>query len=160
MIKRKEREGKSPMKKAILVSACLLGRPCRYDGASKPCPAVQALAEKYDVIPVCPESMGGLVIPRLPSERRGEGVYSKSGQDVTAEFFRGAALTLEAARKHNVAFAVLKARSPSCGHGEVYDGSFTGTLRPGNGVAAELLLQNGIPVYHEGELDLLPSDGE
>ena len=139
--------------KSILVSACLLGTPCRYDGQSKPCDAVLALRERYSLIPVCPEVMGGLPTPRIPSEICGERVMMKNGTDVTHNYRSGAEQSLDAARKNQCALAILKAKSPSCGKGLVYDGSFCGVLRQGNGICAELLLQNGIDVYTESELE-------
>jgi uncharacterized protein YbbK (DUF523 family) len=148
------------MKQRILVSACLLGRACRYDGRAKPNAAVQSLTEQYEVIPVCPESFGGLTIPRPPSEQRDGGVYSQSGEDVTAAFVRGADMTLRIAREQGATFAVLKARSPSCGKDFIYDGTFSGTLIPGQGIAAARLMENGIAVYTEEELELLPNREE
>lgn len=133
----------------ILVSRCLLGYPCRYDGASKPNPAILALSEKHTLIPVCPECDGGLPTPRVPAERCGERVTNQNGVDVTQEYTLGAKIALETARREGVALAILKARSPSCGHGEIYDGSFSHTLIDGDGVTAELLLSHGIPVYTE-----------
>ena len=143
--------------KALLISRCLLGDPCRYDGKSKPLSAetLQTLRERYKLIPVCPEVLGGLPTPRTPSERQGDRVVMKTGADVTEEYRRGAEATLQTAQENQVCAAVLKERSPSCGKGEIYDGSFTGTLKEGNGVTAELLLENGIPVYGESEIETL-----
>ena len=135
----------------LLVSACLLGCPCRYDGASKPCPAVLALAERHELVPVCPEQLGGLPTPRPPAERQGDRVVTQSG-DVTEQYRRGAAETVRLAKLLQCDGAVLKEKSPSCGHGAVYDGTFTRTLVPGDGVTAEALLSAGIPVYGESEL--------
>lgn len=139
----------------ILVSACLLGEPLRYDGAAKPCEAVLALKERYQCIPVCPEQLGGLPTPRVPSERRGKRVVTKSGKDVTAEYERGAKETLKIAQKEGCRIAVLKERSPSCGCGEIYDGTFSGARKGGNGVTAELLLKNGIKVFGESGAEVL-----
>jgi len=141
----------------LLISRCLLGDPCRYDGASKPLPAetLQALRARYTLVPVCPEVLGGLDTPRTPSERQGERVVSAAGEDVTAQYRRGAAIALETAQREAVAAALLKERSPSCGKGQIYDGSFSRTLSPGNGVTAELLLENGFAVYGESEIDTL-----
>ena len=136
-------------KKKILVSACLLGTPCRYDGASKPCEAVIALSEKYELIPVCPEVFGGLPTPRVPSEIVGERVLMRDGRDVTENYRRGAECALDIARENLCECAVLKARSPSCGKGEVYDGSFSGTLTMGDGITAKLLSDAGITVFSE-----------
>ena len=143
--------------KRLLISRCLLGAPCRYDGKSKPLAAetLQALRARYDLIPVCPEVLGGLPTPRTPSERQGSRVVMKTGADVTAEYRRGAEAALQAARENHVCAAVLKERSPSCGKGEIYDGTFTGTLKEGNGVTAEMLINAGFAVYGESEIDTL-----
>ncbi len=140
----------------ILVSACLLGTPCRYDGASKPCPHVQVLAARYELVPVCPECMGGLSTPRPPSERVGDRVVNVLGEDVTEAYRKGAAEVVAIAEAEAPCFALLKARSPACGRGEIYDGTFTKKLCQGNGVAAEMLLHAGVDVYTEEETDALP----
>ena len=139
----------------ILISACLLGEKCRYDGKSKPVDRVLALASKYVLIPVCPEVMGGLPTPRKPSEIQGDRVIMVDGTDVTAQYRCGAELCLALARENGCKLAVLKARSPSCGKGAVYDGTYTGTLTVGNGVSAQLLMDNGITVYDETEINKL-----
>lgn len=140
----------------ILISACLLGCACRYDGKSKPHPLAQELARRGLAVPVCPEQLGGLPTPRTPSERQGQRVAMQNGRDVTAEYRRGAAEALAIARLYGCQMAVLKERSPSCGHGEIYDGTFTGTLTTGDGVTAALLRENGIAVYGESDIaDLL-----
>lgn len=140
----------------ILISACLLGCACRYDGKSKPHPLAQELARRGLAVPVCPEQLGGLPTPRTPSERQGQRVTMQNGHDVTAEYRRGAEEALAIARLYGCQMAVLKERSPSCGHGEIYDGTFTGTLTTGDGVTAALLRENGITVYGESDLaDLL-----
>ena len=139
----------------ILVSACLLGCPCRYDGTAKADPRVLALMERHTLIPVCPEQLGGLPTPRLPSERREGGVFDRGGKDVTAQYRQGAEEVLRLARLYGCTHAVLKERSPSCGSGQIYDGSFSHVLVPGSGVAAELLAQNGITVLGESQADLL-----
>ena len=146
----------------ILVSACLLGCACRYDGESKPHPLAKQLAAQGLAVPVCPEQLGGLPTPREPSEQRDGRVVSAAGADVTAQYRRGAEETLRLARLYGCAAAVLKERSPSCGSGQIYDGSFTGTLTTGWGTAAALLRDNGIRVVGESGLaDLLPQlDGE
>ena len=140
-------------KQAILVSACLLGVCCRYDGASKPDSKITALREKFVLIPICPEVDGGLPTPRTPSERVGDRVLMKDGKDVTDNFRVGAEAALERARSFGCAAAILKARSPSCGSGSSYDGSFSGRLTDRDGVTAELLKKNGITVYTEEEID-------
>lgn len=140
-------------KPCLLVSACLLGTPCRYDGRSKPHPAVAALAERYTLVPVCPEEAGGLPTPREPSERQGDRVVSRSGEDVTAAYRKGAEAALATAKACGAVAALLKERSPSCGCGEIYDGRFSGSLVPGDGVTAQLLKENGIPVWGESAVE-------
>ena len=140
-------------KEKVLVSACLLGQCCAYDGQHGKSEAVLRLAERYELIPICPEREGGLPTPRVPSERISSRVCSRDGADVTAAYERGALEALSLALSSKVAFAVLKSKSPSCGKGEIYDGSFTHTLTPGNGVTAELLLSNSVPVYTEKEIE-------
>ena len=139
----------------ILVSACLLGIGCRYDGKHKANSEVMRLAEKYTLIPVCPEIYGGLPTPRVPSERIGDRVMMKDGHDVTENYQRGALEALELCRIYNIKTAVLKERSPSCGKGEIYDGSFTGALTERDGVTAELLSLHGIRVLGESEINIL-----
>jgi uncharacterized protein YbbK (DUF523 family) len=144
------------MKKPILlVSACLLGVCCRYDGESKPCADVISLREKFTLIPICPEVDGGLPTPRIPSERVGDKVLMRDGRDVTENYLAGAKAALERAESFSAAAAILKARSPSCGSGMIYDGSFSGTLTDRDGVAAEMLKKNGISVFTEEEIELL-----
>ena len=143
------------MMEHLLISACLLGAQCRYDGQSKPVLEMVALSEQFDLVPLCPEQLGGLPTPREPSERLGEAVVTKGGADVTAQFSRGAAQALHLARLFGCKKAILKARSPSCGSGTVYDGSFSGRLTDGDGVTAALLKANGITVYSEEDLDQL-----
>lgn len=136
----------------ILVSACLLGIGCRYDGKHKADPAVLELREKYNLIPVCPEIYGGLPTPRTPSERIGDRVMMKDGADVTDNYNRGAMEALELCRIYGIKRAILKERSPSCGKGKIYDGSFSGALTDRHGVTAELLIASGITVYGESEI--------
>ena len=136
----------------ILVSACLLGVACRYDGRSKAYPLMDELCRRHQVVPVCPEIFGGLPTPRTPAERQGTQVVTKNGGDVTDNYRRGAEEVLRLAQRLGCTAAVLKERSPSCGSGEVYDGTFTGTLRPGDGVTAEVLRSHGIRVLGESEL--------
>ena len=139
----------------ILVSACLLGVPCRYDGKSKAKAEVLALQRERVLIPVCPEVYGGLPTPRPPAERQGGAVRTRSGIDVTDQYRRGAEETLRLCRLLGCEAAVLKERSPSCGRGQIYDGTFSGTLTAGDGVTAELLTANGIPVYGESQIETL-----
>ena len=139
----------------ILVSACLLGSKCRYDGGSKPDARVIALGAEHELVPVCPERLGGLEAPREPSEILGGRVFGRDGRDVTAEFELGARRALEAARRSGCGCAILKERSPSCGSSAVYDGSFTGRVVPGAGVTAALLMKNGVRVFSEENFDKL-----
>ena len=139
----------------LLVSACLLGVRCRYDGASKPHPLMEELAKRHFLVPVCPEQLGGLPTPRPSSERQGDRVVAVTGADVTEQYRRGAEEALRLCRFFGCEAAVLKEKSPSCGCGAVYDGTFTGALTEGNGVTAELLTANGIPVYGESSLEEL-----
>ena len=143
------------MREKLLISACLLGRNCKYNGGNNYAPLTETLKARYDLVPVCPECLGGLPIPHEPSERVGDRVLSKSGADVTAAFQRGAEKTLALALQHGVKKAVLKERSPSCGCGSIYDGTFTGTVVPGSGVAAELLLAHGVEIYGESRMEEL-----
>lgn len=139
----------------ILVSACLLGCPCRYDGQAKEHPEVEVLREQgHTLVPVCPEQLGGLPTPRSPAERQSDGrVVNQAGEDVTAQYQLGAERALEMAREHGCELAILKERSPSCGSGEIYDGTFSRRLVPGEGVTAGLLRQAGLRVLGESELD-------
>lgn len=143
----------------ILVSACLCGINTRYDGKSNLKEDVFEMVRDGIAIPVCPEQLGGLETPRFPSELKdGSGrdvlqgnasVVDVYGRDVTQKFFRGAVETLEICKKLNIKKAVLKSKSPSCGLGKIYDGSFKRKLIDGNGVTCELLLQNNIEVFCE-----------
>ena len=137
----------------LLISACLLGIPCRYDGRSVKAVDVSALREKYNLIPVCPEIYGGLPTPRTPSERQGEKTVMKDGRDVTENYLLGARAAYDLCVELGCKKALLKEKSPSCGKGKIYDGSFTGTLTDGNGVTAEYLLARGIEVFGESEID-------
>lgn len=140
----------------LLVSACLLGLCCRYDGQSKRMAGLERLlAQPVSLVPVCPEILGGLPTPRTPAERQGGRVVTRDGRDVTENYRRGAQEARKLARLLGCGFALLKERSPACGCGAIYDGHFTGTLAPGNGVAAEALLQDGVRVFGESELDAL-----
>ena len=133
----------------ILVSACLLGVSCRYDGKSKPNENVIALKDWYNLIPVCPEIMGGLPTPRTASEIQGCQVVMGDGTNVTKEYRKGAEEVLRLCRLFGCKRAVLKEKSPSCGCGKVYDGTFSGKLIDGNGITAKLLMENGIEVFGE-----------
>lgn len=136
----------------ILVSACLLGENCKYNGGNNKNEEVIKLGNKHTLVAVCPECFAGLSIPRVPSEIKDGRVFSKEGKDVSAEFYDGAEKTLYIAEETGCQLAVLKERSPSCGFGEIYDGSFTGTLKRGNGITAQLLSDHGITVIGESKL--------
>lgn len=145
----------------VLVSACLAGRACRYDGAANRDDEVVRLVAEGRAVLVCPEEDGGLGTPRPPAEIvGGDGhdvldgrarVLTRSGQDVTEQYVRGAHVALERARLHGARTAILKARSPSCGRSQIYDGSFSRTLVVGDGVTAALLQRGGIEVLTEEE---------
>ena len=139
----------------ILVSACLLGVCCRYDGKSVPNERVIALKDNFTLIPVCPEIFGGLPTPRPPAERTGNLVVTLEGNDVTDRYLRGAREVLRLAGVFECRIAVLKERSPACGCGKVYDGTFSKTLTDGDGVAAQLLKTRGIDVFGESQIDKL-----
>ena len=143
-------------KTKILVSACLYGFCCRYDGKSNLLKDKTFLALKNAglLVPVCAEELGGLSTPRIPSEIKGDKVFSKEGKDVTEEFYKGAQKALEIAKKNGVRVAILKEGSPSCGSKRVNDGTFTGTKISGEGILARLLIENGIPVFNENEVHL------
>ncbi len=136
----------------ILVSSCLLGLPCRYDGKSKSHPAIVKLSETETLIPFCPEIYGGLPTPRPPAEIQGERVMNAEHTDVTAQYRKGAEEALRLCKMLGCEKAILKANSPSCGCGAIYDGTFTKTLVPGNGITAALLLKEGIKVRTENDL--------
>ncbi len=141
----------------ILVSNCLLGCDCRYKGDGCACQQIIDLAGEHTLIGVCPEQMGGLSTPRAPSEIQEDGsLLNTDGVDVTEQYMRGANMALYLGKLNKVDFAILKAKSPSCGKGRIYDGTFSGGMRDGNGVTVQLLLDNGIPVYSENDLDDLP----
>ena len=148
--------------KTILVSACLLGLRTRFDGGAKRRHGVVRLQERYRLIPVCPEQLGGLSTPRPPAEIQGGSgeavlagdsrVLTKEGADVTANFVRGAEECLAVARLFGAAGALFKARSPSCSSRQSYDGSFSGRLVPGMGVTAALLVRHGLELLSEDDL--------
>ena len=145
----------------ILVSACLLGQNCKYSGGNNYNKDVVALGKKFELVPICPEVFGGLDTPRSPSEIIGDRVMNKDGEDVTEQFKCGAEQALYIANENNCGVAVLKERSPSCGCGKIYDGSFTSTVIDGNGIAAQLFLNNGIEIYGESKINkLLDTYGE
>lgn len=129
-----------------LISACLIGEHVRYDGKNNVHEVAKQLMDHNLAIPVCPEVLGGMTIPRIPSEIVGDNVRSKTGEDVTHFFMNGAKKTLDIAKKNHVNIAILQARSPSCGSKQVYDGTFSGQLIEGQGITTSLLEQHGIHV--------------
>lgn len=133
-------------KEKILVSSCLLGLNCKYDGGNNYSKEIDDFLKDYDVIPICPEIMGGLPTPRVASERLGDKVITKDGRDVTEQYKKGAEQAFFLAQKYDVKKALLKLRSPSCGSEKIYDGTFTHTVIDGDGVTAELLKNNGIEI--------------
>jgi uncharacterized protein YbbK (DUF523 family) len=136
----------------IIVSACLAGLHCRYDGGEKSNDKVIRLVAEGKAIPVCPEQIGGLTTPRLPCEIVNGRVMRKDGVDVTAEFERGARDCLALTQLTEATSAILKAKSPSCGAGQIYDGTFSGKVIPGDGVFAKLCRQEGISLRTEEDL--------
>lgn len=139
----------------ILVSACLVGLNCKYNGENNFNQEILDMVKNGEAIFVCPEQLGGLPTPRIPSEIKNiDGkrcVITKDGKDVTKEYERGALETLKVAKKLGITKAIFKANSPSCGCGIIYDGTFTGTKIIGNGITADLLIKNGIEVVNEKE---------
>ena len=135
----------------VLVSACLLGVNCRYNGIPKKNEDIARLidTEGIHLVPVCPEQLGGMATPRCPAERRGQLIINAAGEDVTAHYLRGARETLRIAQLYHCSVALLKERSPSCGSGVIYDGSFGGRLAEGYGETARLLREHGIRVIDE-----------
>lgn len=139
----------------ILVSSCLLGDNCKYNGQNNLNQKLINDLENFDIIPICPEVLGGLPTPRIPSEIIGDKVINKEGIDVTKNFLDGAKHSLYIAKELNIKYAILKSRSPSCGRGRIYDGSFSGKLISGNGITTNLLENYGIEVYSEEDYDVL-----
>ena len=133
----------------IMVSACLLGDNVKYNGGNNKNDELIKFLSNYEVIKVCPEVMGGLTIPRSPSEIRKKKVINKENVDVTYEYQKGAKKTLEIAKKNNIKVAILKKNSPSCGSNTIYDGTFSHTLIKGDGITSKLLKENGITVLDE-----------
>jgi len=136
----------------IAVSACLLGDNCKYNGGNNFSEKVAKFVQGHEVIPVCPEVMGGLPTPRESSEIVDGVVRHKDGTSVDEEFRRGAEIALKKVLENGVELVILQSRSPSCGVKEIYDGTFSGTLIPGQGVFAKLLTENGIEVIDVSDL--------
>ena len=133
----------------IGISSCLLGIQCKYNGGSNYNEDIIRLKEKYEIIPICPEVLGGLSIPRVPAEIVNDKVINQEGIDVTNNYNQGALKALQILKENNVNVVILKSKSPSCGKGEVYDGTFSHTLIKGNGVTTQLFLDNNITFYNE-----------
>ena len=139
----------------ILISACLVGDNVKYNGGNNLSPKIEALLEKYELIPFCPEVEGGLSIPRSPAERINGRVINQDGDDVTDAYLRGAELAFNICLYLKIKKAILKEKSPSCGSKIIYDGSFSHKEIPGMGVTAEYLKEKGIEVYSEDDIDSL-----
>lgn len=150
------------MKKAghikYIVSACLAGERCRYDGGSNTIDEIALLVKNGSAIPVCPEVLGGLGIPRARCEliktATGQLIIGEDGKDYTESFIHGASISLGIARKNKITHAILKSKSPSCGIGCIYDGTFSGTVIEGNGIAAEMFINSGIKVFTENNFKI------
>ena len=139
-------------KEKILVSACLLGTDCKYNGGNNKNEKVIEFLKDKEVVPICPEQLGGLPTPRTPSEIRNEKVYTKDDRDVTKEFKLGAEKVLKIAKEESIKKALLKESSPSCGVNKIYDGSFNNTKIKGMGITARLLKENGITIMSEDDI--------
>ena len=137
----------------IVVSACLLGMNCRYCGGGALDEKILELSKEHELIPLCPEQLGGLPTPREPDEILDGRVREKSGKDNTEIFRLGAEEVLNIMKRLNCRHAILKQRSPSCGPSKIYDGTFSGKVIPGRGITASLLIENGIKVVSEDEID-------
>ncbi|AWB66559.1 DUF523 domain-containing protein [Saccharobesus litoralis] len=146
------------MTSKVLVSACLLGQPVRYDGQAKPVhhPFLETLQQRNLIIPFCPECAGGLPTPRPAAEIQPDGsVKTQRGGDVSAQFQLGAELALKLCQQNAIQFAILKESSPSCGSNWIYDGNFSAVKIAGKGLTAKLLSQHGIKVFSEENLQQL-----
>lgn len=139
----------------IVVSACLAGIRCRYDGRDYLVSGVAALAAQGRTILVCPEVLGGLPIPRAGVEQVNGRMLTENGDDLTAQFIAGAEIALNIARLAGCTAAILKSRSPTCGCGEIYDGTFSGQLMKGDGIFCTMLKGGGMKVYTENDLDII-----
>ena len=139
--------------KNILISACLYGEKCRYDGGDNLVLRLDEIKKYCNLIPVCPEVSGGLETPRNPSEIVGGKVIMNDGTDVTSEYKKGAEIALETALRNGCKIALMKAKSPSCGNGRIYDGTFSRVLVDGDGIAVQALKEHGIKVFDETQID-------
>ena len=136
----------------ILVSACLLGQKCKYNGGDNYSEAVTEYVRGHEVIPVCPELAGGLSVPRSPCEIVDGVVMNTDGENVDKAFRDGAALCVGLAKEKKIDLAILQSRSPSCGVEQIYDGTFSGRKIAGSGVFASLLRENGFRVLDAEKL--------
>lgn len=137
----------------LLVSSCLLGNNVKYNGKNNYTADIEKIKNKYNIIVVCPEVMGGLPIPRIPSEILNDRVVNKEGIDVTKNFYAGANIALELVKKYNIKKALLKEGSPSCGSNYIYDGTFSGTKVEGQGITAKELSKLGVKIYNEKQIE-------
>lgn len=137
----------------IAASCCLIGENCTYAGKNNLCKEIKELYKQGEVLPLCPEVLGGLPIPRTPCEIVGEHVIDQNGKDKTKEYQLGAKIALEKCLENDIKIAVLKAKSPSCGKDFIYDGTFSHQLIEGNGIFVQMLKENGIQVYTENEIE-------
>lgn len=137
----------------VLVSACLLGHNTKYNGKNNLIEKLISLKDKLEFVLMCPEVEGGLSIPRTPAEIKDNKVINKDNIDVTNNYLKGANLALKKALKDNIKVAIVKEKSPSCGKNFIYDGTFTNTLIKGQGVTTSLLVENGIKVFNENEIE-------
>lgn len=142
----------------ILVSACLLGDNCKYNGGNNYSKKVELLKERYNIVPICPEVFGGLKAPRVPSEIKDDAVINKNGKDVTFNFNEGAHKVINIVNFLHIKKAVLMERSPSCGVHQIYNGKFNGTLINGMGYTSRLLKAKGVQLYTIDEIDELIED--
>ena len=152
----------------IIVSACLAGVNCRHDGKNKEDVLIQKLISKRLAVPLCPEVLGGRPVPRVPCEISGgtaeqvlagtATVRDKNGRDVTHEVLDGVKIFMKAVARMNVTAVILKTKSPSCGKGKIYDGTFTGKMTDGNGVLTAVLLKEGIKVYTEEDCGIFAKE--
>lgn len=143
----------------ILVSACLLGLDCRYCGTGKYISELEDLKRDFQFIPICPEQLGGLPTPRSPVELKEGRAVNQEGGDCTEQFIKGGEEACKLADYFDCRAAVLKANSPSCGYGQIYDGNFQGKLTTGHGITAEMLAKKGLRIYSENNLAELKSAG-
>jgi uncharacterized protein YbbK (DUF523 family) len=145
-----------PQTPRLIISACLCGHICRYDGGRLDYPRLEALVASGLAVPVCPELLGGLTTPRAPCELIQGRACTSDGRDLTDVFMHGASRALEIAQAHHIQVAILKDRSPSCGTSRIYDGTFSGRLISGMGLTALLLRRNGFTLFNENDAPEFP----